>query len=90
MGKRYIIEHIVSEYRFRQKELIYRSYIGDCLTAIADNYVKVNSRDNNAEAVKVRLYDILNPKKEEEKTAEHIAVDILARSGLHFAKGEKA
>ena len=88
MGRRYIIEHIATEYRRRKVYEAYQIYVTDCLKGIADMNLKYFSHNNNAEAVRMRFAEILKPEKADKRTANEIADDILQRAGLSFA-GDK-
>lgn len=84
MGRRYIIEHVAQTYRLRQIDRAYQIYTTDALKAIADNCIKYFGRDNTAEALTRRFAEIMSPRKEDERTAEEVAQDIMKNAGLSF------
>lgn len=56
------------------KDTAYRVYVTDCLKLIAENSGNIS--------LKLRYYDIINPKKEETRTGDEIVADIIKRAGL--------
>ena len=56
------------------KDTAYRVYVTDCLKLIAENTVNIS--------LKLRYYDIIQPKKEDTRTGDEIVADIIKRAGL--------
>ena len=56
------------------KDTAYRVYVTDCLKLIAENTVNIS--------LKSRYYDIIHPKKVDERTGDEIVADIIKRAGL--------
>ena len=56
------------------KDTAYRVYVTDCLKLIAENTGNIS--------LKLRYYDIIHPKKADNRTCEEITADIVARCGL--------
>ena len=75
------MDHVISECRRHRQSEAFQSYVADVLKGIANTNVKYFSRDNNAELVQRRLYDILHPQIND-KTGDDIAKDVLKRAGL--------
>lgn len=85
LGRRYIIEHIATDYRRRKVYEVYQIYVTDCLKGIADLNMKYFSRNSNSELVTKRFADILHPENIDTRSGEEIANDIMAKAGLSFA-----
>ena len=56
------------------KDTAYRVYVTDCLKLIAENTGNIS--------LKSRYYDIVNPKKADNRTGDEIVADIIKRAGL--------
>lgn len=56
----------------------YRIYVTDALRLVAENTARYASGDY----IKVRYADIIEPKKQDNRTCEEITADIVARCGL--------
>ena len=56
------------------KDTEYRVYTTDCLKLIAENTGNIS--------LKLRYYDIINPKKADNRTGDEIVADIIKRAGL--------
>ena len=56
------------------KDTAYRVYVTDCLKLIAENTGNIS--------LKLRYYDIIKPKKEDNRTGDEIVEDIIKRAGL--------
>ena len=56
------------------KDTAYRVYTTDCLKLIAENTGNIS--------LKLRYYDIIQPKKEDKRTGDEIVEDIIKRAGL--------
>lgn len=87
LGRRYIIEHIASDYRRRKRYEAFQIYVTDVLKGIADLNLKYFSRDNTAEYITRRFYEVLNPAKIDTRSADEIASDVLKRAGLSLSGG---
>ena len=56
------------------KDTAYRAYVTNCLKLIAENTGNIS--------LKLRYYDIINPKKVDNRTGDEIVADIIKRAGL--------
>ena len=56
------------------KDTAYRVYVTDCLKLIAENTGNIS--------LKLRYYDIIQPKKMDTRTGDEIVADIIKRAGL--------
>ena len=56
------------------KDTAYRVYVTDCLKLIAENTGNIS--------LKLRYYDIIQPKKADTRTGDEIVEDIIKRAGL--------
>ena len=56
------------------KDTAYRVYTTDCLKLIAENTGNIS--------LKLRYYDIIQPKKADTRTGDEIVADIIKRAGL--------
>ena len=56
------------------KDTAYRVYVTDCLKLIAENIGNIS--------LKLRYYDIIQPKKADTRTGDEIVADIIKRAGL--------
>ena len=56
------------------KDTAYRVYVTDCLKLIAENTGNIS--------LKLRYYDIIQPKKADNRTGDEILADIIKRAGL--------
>lgn len=66
----------------QQKDAAYRIYVTDALRIVGENtaqYVGGNY-------IKARYVDIIEPKKQDNRTCEEITADIVARCGLTIKK----
>ena len=61
---------------------VYRIYVTDALRVVAENTARYASGDY----IKVRYADIIEPKKQDNRTCEEITADIVARCGLTIKK----
>ena len=60
----------------------YRIYVTDALRLVAENTARYASGDY----IKARYADIIEPKKQDNRTCEEITADIVARCGLSVKK----
>ena len=58
----------------QSKDTAYRVYVTDCLKLIAENTGNIS--------LKLRYYDIIQPKKVDNRTGDEIVADIIKRAGL--------
>lgn len=58
----------------QSKDTAYRVYVTDCLKLIAENTGNIS--------LKLRYYDIIQPKKADTRTGDEIVADIIKRAGL--------
>lgn len=72
-GSIYVIEHVVSEYNKDEKEKSFKCYVTDVLKVIAEC---------NGASIHMRWIDVLTKPKENERSADEIALDIIKRAGL--------
>lgn len=56
------------------KDTAYRVYVTDCLKLISENTGNIS--------LKLRYYDIIQPKKEDTRTGDEIVADIIKMAGL--------
>lgn len=82
MGSGYVVDYCVSRYKHKQEEKQYRVYIADALMVIANN----TARMFGGSTVNMRYLDIIKP--QDTRTGDDIAVDVMQRAGLTFAKEE--
>lgn len=83
-GRRYVIEHCVSEYLKRREERLYRIYITDALKAIAENtthYQGAGEMFDYGSSLTARWIDVLEPQiiEEDNRSCEEIVHDIWDR-----------
>lgn len=81
-----MIEHCASEYleKVKKKEQAY--YIADCLKSIN----KILANHFGGEYFNTGLRDMLDPQKEDTRSGDDIARDIIKRAGLKPKKGGAA
>lgn len=60
----------------------YRIYVTDALRLVAENTARYASGDY----IKARYADMIEPKKQDNRTCEEITADIVARCGLTIKK----
>lgn len=60
----------------------YRIYVTDALRLVAEN----TARYASGNYIKARYADIIEPKKQDNRTCEEITADIVARCGLTIKK----
>lgn len=76
LGSGYVIDHCVAAYTERQRREMYEIYVTDAL------YSLITVWSTNAKDVMKRYYDLLHPQKEDTRTGQEIAEDIIKRHGL--------
>ena len=72
-GSEYVIDHIIAEHNLRIDEKVYRSYTADLLKVIAESI---------GASVSCRYDELIDRPKEEEKTGDEIALEVIKRAGL--------
>lgn len=68
----------MSRYKREQEERAYRVYVTDALRLTAENTAKYVG----GEYIKARYIEIIEPKKQDNRTCEEITADIIQRCGL--------
>lgn len=66
----------------RAKADAYRIYVTDALRIVAEN----TARFASGSYIKARYSDMIEPKKQDNRTCEEITADIVARCGLTIKK----
>lgn len=66
----------------RTKTEAYRIYVTDALRIVGENTARYASGDY----IKARYADIIEPKKQDNRTCEEITADVVARGGLTIKK----
>lgn len=72
MGISYVIEHYIAYFKKKQEEKTYKMYITDALRLIAENSAKMAG----GSYIQARYVDLVEPKKEETRTANEIILDL--------------
>ena len=72
MGIGYVIDHCMAYFNKKQKIKAYEIYITDTLRMITENTAK----QVGGSYIKMRYADIIDPPKEETRTAEEVIDDI--------------
>ena len=62
--------------------MAYRIYVTDALKTTAENTAKFVGGNY----IKARYFDVIHPKKQDDRTCEEITADIVARCGLTVKK----
>ena len=68
----------MSRYKREQEEKAYRVYVTDALRLTVENTAK----SVGGEYIKARYIEIIEPKKQDNRTCEEITADIIRRCGL--------
>ena len=68
LGIGYVIDNYISYFNKIQRQKIYQMYVTDTLRLIAENSAKING----GSYIKARYIDLIEPAKEEKRTAEEI------------------
>lgn len=77
-GSGYVIEHCISTYLKRQKDLVFRSYVADCLM----NLNKSLASAVGGSYMNGRFIEMIDTKHTDTRTGDEIAEDIIKRAGL--------
>lgn len=72
VGIGYVIEHYIAFFQKEEKEKAYRLYVTDALKIITENTAKANG----GSYLTGRYAELIEPKKEETRTAEEIINDL--------------
>lgn len=73
MGSGYVVDHCISAFSERQERRNFETYITDVGAALINMWTKDKYP---------RYYDLIHPQKEDNRSGEEIAADIIARHGL--------
>ena len=76
------LRYCVARLNEREKTEAYRIYVTDALRIVAEN----TARFASGNYIKARYADIIEPKKQDNRTCEEITADIVARCGLTIKK----
>lgn len=77
-GSGYVIDHCIAVFQKKQEERAFRTYLTDALRLVTENTAK-----NVGGGYLVNRYDeLIHPKKEDPRSAEEIAADIIKKIGL--------
>ena len=72
IGIGYVIEHYIAYFQKEQREKAYQVYITDALRIITENTAKANG----GHYLQVRYAELIEPKKEETRTANEVITDL--------------
>lgn len=78
------MRYVVARYNEKQRDMAYRIYLTDSFKCIAENTAQSAPEGHYLTA---RYYDIINPQPQDNRSGDEIAIDIITRAGLSFAKG---
>lgn len=71
------MRYVRARYEEQQRELAYRIFVTDSLQNIPQN-----------KYLTVRYKDLIYPKKEDTRTGDEVALQVITKLGLTFAGGE--
>lgn len=72
VGIGYVIEHYIAYFKKERCEMAYKSYVADALKIITENTAKANG----GSYLNVRYAELIEPGKEETRTATEIIDDL--------------
>ena len=72
MGIGYVIEHYIAFFKKEQHEKAYKCYVTDALRIITENTAKANG----GHYLQARYAEMIEPRKEETRTANEVIIDI--------------
>ena len=72
----------MARFNEKAKTEAYRIYVTDALRIVAEN----TARYAGGNCIKARYIDVVEPKKQDNRTCEEITADIVARCGLTIKK----
>lgn len=75
MGVGYVVDHYVSYFHKEQRKKAYNAYVTDVLKMIAENTAKMSGGNYT----KIRYLDIIDPPKEEKRSAGEIINSIRSK-----------
>ncbi len=78
IGRGYVIEHCISLFNKKIREERYKVYVSDTLKLINDNLAKAVGGN----VIKARYAELLDKKKEDTRTGDEVARDVIKRAGL--------
>lgn len=78
------MRYVVARYNEKQRDMAYRIYLTDSLKYIAENTARCVE---GGQYLTARYIDVINPKPIDNRTGDEIAIDVMKRAGLSFAKG---
>lgn len=78
MGKRYVIDYCISRWKREAKQEAYQSYIAEVLRLMGEN-VAVLARGSY---IRSKWTDLTKEDKQDNRSADEIAEDIIRRAGL--------
>ena len=81
-GPRFLIDHIVAEIKIERKARGYREYIAENLRLIGENTARMA---NGGKYITVKWDE--TPKKQDNRTGDEIAADVIIHAGLKFTEG---
>jgi len=79
-GSGYVIEHCIAVFKNKQEERLYRSYVAECLKTTA----QMAGRNAGVEVQIVDFREINGWVKNDARTGDEIAADIIKRAGLRI------
>ena len=77
-GSGYVIDHCISAFVQSQKEKAYKVYVTDALMYISHNTA---SKQGDMMVTK-RFIDIMTPQKEDDRTGDEVALEVIRKLGL--------
>ena len=72
------LRYCVARLNEREKTEAYRIYVTDALRVVAEN----TARFASGNYIKARYADMIEPKKQDNRTGDEIVADIIKRAGL--------
>lgn len=72
MGIGYVIEHYIAFFKKAQHEKLYKNYVTEALRYLTENTAKAHG----GSYLKVRYSELIEPIKEETRTADEIVEDL--------------
>lgn len=78
LGRAYILDHCVEEWRREMENRSYQIYVTDSLRTISENTAKTV----RGSYLKDRWADIVVPKPKDKRSGEQIAADVIKNAGL--------
>ena len=69
------------------KNETYQLYITDCLRLLTENTAKSVREGESAEYIRMRYFELINPKPQDTRTGEQIVAEVIEKAGLTITKG---